>query len=128
MRAAIRARTSDLGLEKSKVSAEYIQRKQQEAMAAGSARAAAESSDIFGGIDLSQIRSEATPRSSSDSIWAYDEGEVPGMFYEPEDDLSEEEQAESDPIGQKPIPEQVVHELQNTKWPSPWSADRKSVV
>jgi len=128
MRAAIRARTSDLGLEKSKVSAEYVQRKQQEAMAAGSARAAAESSDIFGGIDLSQIRSEATPRASSNSVWADEEGEVPSMFYEPEDDLSEEEQAEADPIGQKSIPEQVVAELKDAKWPSPWSALREVAV
>lgn len=97
-------------------------------MAAGSARAAAESSDIFGGIDLSQIRSEATPRASSNSVWADEEGEVPSMFYEPEDDLSEEERAEADPIGQKSIPDQVVNELQGAEWPSPWSALREVVI
>ena len=44
MRAAIRARTSDLGIEKSKVSADYIQKRQQQAVAAGSAQAASENS------------------------------------------------------------------------------------
>lgn len=125
MRAAIRARTSDLGMEKSKVSADYIQKRQQQAVAAGSARAASENNDMFGGLDLSQIRTEAAPSRSSSSVWADEDGEVPSMFYDPDEELAEEERAEVDPIGQKSIPEQFLHELQNVKWPDPGSALRE---
>lgn len=128
MRAAIRARTSDLGIEKSKVSAEYIKKKQQQAEAAGGARAAAEQNSdmMFGGLDLSQIRTEAPPppRSSS-SPFADAEGEVPAIFYEPEDELTEEERLEADPIGTKSILEQYLYEFKETKWPDPFSALRE---
>ena len=125
MRAAIRARTSDLGIEKSKVSADYIQKRQQQAVAAGSAQAASENNDIFGGLDLSQIRTEATPSRSSSSPFADEDGEVPSMFYEPDDELSEQEKAEADPLGQKSISEQLMYEFQQVKWPAPGSALRE---
>jgi len=128
VRAAIRARTSDLGIEKSKVSADYIKKKEQQAVAAGSARAAAEQNRdmMFGGLDLSQIRTEAPPPSrSSNSPFADEDGEVPAMFYDPEEELTEEEREEADPIGAKSIPEQFIYEFQQTKWPGPGSALRE---
>lgn len=122
MREAIRARTSAMGLEKSKVSADYIQQRQQQAVAAGSAKAASESSDTFAGLDLSQISTAKAPPSARNSMWGDDEEQVPSMFYDPEDELSEDERALIDPMGQKGILDQGWNELQNAKWPDPVSA------
>jgi preprotein translocase subunit SecE len=125
MREAIRARTAAMGLEKSKVSADYIQQRQQQAVQAGSASAANESSDTFAGLDLSQISTSKAAPSPKNALWADEEGEVPSMFYDPEDELSEEERAEVDPMGQKGFIEQGLNELQNAKWPDPASALRE---
>lgn len=125
VRAAIRARTSNLGIEKSKVSADYVQKKQEQAIEAGGARAASENNDMFGGLDLSQIRTEAVPLRSSSSPWADADGEVPSMFFEPQNELTEQEQAEADPLGQKSFKEQYLYEFQQIKWPGPGSALRE---
>lgn len=130
MRAAIRARTASMGIEKSKVSADYIAKRQQEAMSAGSAKAAAEATSgdsMFGGLDLSQISTTkvTSKAATKNGLWLDKEDEMPSMFYDPEDELSMEERAEVDPIGQKSFVEQGLNELQNAKWPSPMAALRE---
>ena len=130
MRAAIRARTASMGIEKSKVSADYIAKRQHEAMSAGSAKAAAEAAGgdtMFGGLDLSQISTTRVPSKAAtkNGLWLDKEDEMPSMFYDPEDELSMEERAEVDPIGQKSFVEQGLNELQNAKWPTPMAALRE---
>ena len=66
-----------------------------------------------GGLDLSQISSTG-PRG--------EDGDVPAMFYEPENEMSEEEMKEADPDGQLPIPEQVANEIAQSSWPTPFAA------
>jgi hypothetical protein len=130
MRAAIRARTADLGIEKSKVSAEYIQQKQQMAVSAGGARAAAEqsSSNTFAGLDLSQISDGSqVKRGSSSALWGDNEEDTPSMFFDAEEKLSEEERAEIDPFLKKGIIEQGLNELQNAKWPD-WASALREVA
>jgi hypothetical protein len=128
MRAAVRARTAAMGLEKSKVSADYIAQRQQEAIAMG-AKAATESETTFGGLDLSKISTEKAPSiaGTKGGLWATEE-EMPSMFYDPEDELSPEERAEVDPVSQKGLVEQGLNELQNAKWPSPMAALREVVL
>ena len=129
MRAAIRARTADLGIEKSKVSADYIQQKQQMAVSAGSARAAGEqsSTNTFAGLDLSQISDGSEPRRpQSNSVWG-DDDETPSMFFDPEEKLSEAEREEIDPLIKKGIIEQGLNELKNAKWPD-WASALREVV
>lgn len=121
MRAAIRARTADLGIEKSKVSAEYIRKKQAKAQSAGTA-AAAESSaqtDTFAGLDLTKISSVP---ESPEKKWDED---MPSMFYDPEDELSKEEQEEADPTMKLNPIEQGLTEFQAAKWPDWGSALRE---
>lgn len=128
MREAIRARTADLGIEKSKVSAEYIQQKQQMAISAGGARAAAEqnSANSFAGLDLSQISDGSqVKRAPSSPLWG-DEEDTPSMFFDPEEKLTEEERAEIDPFMKKGIIEQGLNELQNAKWPD-WASALREV-
>lgn len=128
MREAIRARTASMGLEKSKVSADYIAQRQQQAVGMGSAAAANESNnaDSFGGLDLSQISTvKAVSQQKSGALWGDQEEDVPSMFYDPEDELSAEERAEIDPMGQKGFLDQALNELQNAKWPDPASALRE---
>lgn len=130
MREAIRARTASMGIEKSKVSADYIAQRQQEAMSAGSAKAADEATSgdsMFGGLDLSQISTTKVPSKAAtkNGLWLDNEEEMPSMFYDPEDELSMEERAEVDPVGQKSFVEQGLNELQNAKWPSPMAALRE---
>lgn len=129
MRAAIRARTADLGMEKSKVSAEYIQQKQKMAISAGSAKAAAEqtSANTFAGLDLSQISDGSQVKRGAPSIWGAEEEDTPSMFYDPEDKLTEEERAEVDPVMKKGILEQALNELQNAKWPD-WASALREVA
>jgi hypothetical protein len=129
MRAAIRARTANLGIEKSKVSAEYIQQKQKMAISAGSARAAAEqtSSNTFAGLDLSQISDGSVKRRPpTNSLWDSDD-ETPSMFFDAEERLTEQEREEVDPLIKKGIIEQGLNELQNAKWPD-WSSALREVV
>ena len=126
MRAAIRERTAAMGLEKSKVSADYIQSKQAAAMAAGGAQAAREAAtggggDMFGGLDLSKITSDGKSRGEWDE-------DMPTMFYEPEAEMSMEEQQEVDPLMTKNPVEQGLNELRNAKWPDLASAGREVLL
>jgi preprotein translocase subunit SecE len=99
-------------------------------MSAGSAKAAAEASGgdvMFGGLDLSKISTERVPSKAAtkNGLWLDKEEEMPSMFYDPEDELSLEERAEVDPIGQKSFVEQGLNELRNAKWPTPIAALRE---
>lgn len=118
MRAAIRARTADLGIEKSKVSADYIEQRKAAAMEAGSARAAGENSDAFGGLDLSQIRSTRIRSPQEDE-------DLPSMFFDPDEQLSDEEKVEVDPLRNKSWIEQGLYEVSQVKWPDWTSALRE---
>lgn len=109
MRAAIRARTADLGIEKSKISAEYIQAKKEQALNAGPGGSS--DPDQFAGLDLSKISSTPT---GGESKWNED---MPSMFYDPEDELTKEEQEEVDPVMKLNPIEQGLNELNNAKWP-----------
>jgi preprotein translocase subunit SecE len=122
MRAAIRARTSEMGLEKSKVSADYIAAKSTQAQGAGPP-GAQQDPDSFGGLDLSRISDQAPPGSKS----SYDES-LPSIFYDPEDDLTQDEQDEVDPVRKENPFGQGLNELSNAKWPGPAAALREVVV
>jgi preprotein translocase subunit SecE len=95
-----------LGIEKSKVTPEMIQAAQEQAKAqlnnGGS-----------GVLDLSQI-SQTAPRGQDD--------DTPAMFYEPSDDMSDEEMIEADPDGQMSIPDQFMKEMSEATWPTPTAA------
>jgi hypothetical protein len=130
MREAIRARTAAMGLEKSKVSADYLAQRQQQAVTLGSAAAVdqeARGNDSFGGLDLSQISTTKQP-SMSQQKWGVEDDELPSMFYEPEDELTIEQRAAIDPMLQKGIIEQGLNELKSTKWPDPVAALREVVL
>jgi hypothetical protein len=111
-----------LGLEKSKVSAEYIQSKSQKAQAGGPPGTQTDP-DSFGGLDLSKISDRAPPGKAS----TYDEN-LPSMFYDPEDDLTQEEQDEVDPVRKQDVLKQAMSELSQAKWPGLAAAGREVVV
>lgn len=120
IRAAIRSRTAELGIEKSKVSEEFIAQREAAARAAGSARAKNEASESFGGLDLSQIRTTPDATTVDDDL--------PSMFFEPEEQLSKEERAEADPVSELNVWQQALDELKQTKWPKPFAAFREVIV
>jgi len=119
MRAAIKARTAELGIEKSKVTADYIKAKTEAALQAGPGGMS--DPDQFGGLDLSQISS--TKKRSSD--WNED---MPSMFYDPDEELTLEEREEIDPIMKKSPWEQAIHEMRLTKWPTMGAALKEVVL
>ena len=116
MRAAIKARTQDLGLEKSKISQQYIDEAYKRARQAQGDRRPGE-------LDLSQISSGDEPGSKN----KWDES-LPTMMYNPEDELTEEEQAEADTVGQLPIFEQAMIEVKASKWPDLFTVVREVIV
>lgn len=120
MRAAIRARAQDLGVEKSKVSQQYIEDAENRA-----AQAQGEGRPVQGQLDLSQISSGNEPGGKRKEKW--DES-LPNMMYDPADDLTDEEQAEADFVGELPIFEQVVTEVKASKWPNFATVIREVVV
>jgi preprotein translocase subunit SecE len=95
-----------LGIEKSKVTQEMIQQAQEQAKA----QLANGGSGI---LDLSQI-SSTSPRGKDD--------DTPAMFYEPSDDMSDEEMIEADPDGQMSIPDQFMKEMSSATWPTAGAA------
>lgn len=125
MRAAIKAKTAQLGLEKSKVSAAYIEARQERAQQAGPPGQNTDP-DTFAGLDLSKISTVKTGSSgapqSQKSQW---NEELPSMFYDPEDELTIEEQEEVDPIMKLGALEQGLNELKNAQWPNPGAALRE---
>lgn len=112
-----------MGLEKSRVSAEYVESKKEKAIQSGPSGAS--DPDQFAGLDLSKISSERAPSSSSSSQWTED---MPSMFYDPEDELSLAEQEEADPVMKLNPVEQGLNELRNAKWPDMGSALREVLL
>jgi len=105
IREAIRARTADIGIEKSVVTAKIIEE--------ANARAAAGQS--VEGLDLSQITgSLQPPPSASDDEDAF---ELPSMFYKPEEQLTEEQKMEVDKVSTMGLFEQAKDELKYVEWP-----------
>ena len=126
MRAAIRARTADLGIERSKVSAEYIKNREQQALAGGlQQEREAAGAAMFGGIDLSKI---STVESSSVRNRGELDENMPTMFYDPEDEMTMEERQEVDPVMMQNLLEQTASELKGAKWPTLFSAAREVLI
>lgn len=94
MREAIRKRTQEMGLEKSVISKQIIQEANERAKAGESVQ----------GLDLSKIRGNIPDN-------------MPSMLYDPEDEMTEEEKEEVDPVGQMNLIKQAENELTNAKWP-----------
>lgn len=69
-------------------------------------------------LDLSQISSTA-PRGQED---------VPAMFYEPEDYMTDEEKKQADPDGQLSIVDWAMKEMAATNWPTPFAALKEVVI
>jgi len=112
MRAAIRARAESLGVEKSKVSQQYI----EEARARAVQGAAEARSRPPGSLDLSQISTGDEPRRKGADKW---DDTLPTMLYDPADELTKEEQAEADKVGLLNPWEQAVYEFKESTWPGP---------
>ncbi|CAB9513260.1 expressed unknown protein [Seminavis robusta] len=119
MRAAIQERAKSLGYEKSKVSQQYIEQAQARARNQAANRAAGGGSNL----DLSQISTGDEPKKKSD----WDES-MPAMMYDPADELTEEEQKEADKVGQLPIWQQFMEEVQASQWPDLGSVIREMGV
>lgn len=103
MRQAIKERTASLGIEKSTRSVEAIKEAEERA------KLAAENGPPQA-LDLSQISTVGPSSSAKD--------DVPSMFYEPEDDMSEDDIKEADPTGQLSIQEQFATEIGAATWPT----------
>ena len=78
-------------------------------------------SNIFGGLDLSQI-SDTKLKETGTTDW---DDDMPSMFYDPDKDLSKEEQEEVDPLMTKSFVEQFVFEISQSTFPSPLEALRQ---
>lgn len=118
----MRQRTEALGIKKSTVSEQTKKELEQRAKQRAANRLAgggAADDNTFGGIDLSQI-SQTAPRGPDDN--------VPSMFYEPEQDMTEEEMKEADPVGQLPIMDQLMDTLNTATWPKPAAAAKDVVI
>jgi hypothetical protein len=77
--------------------------------------------NTFGGIDLTQI-SQTKPRGPKD------DDALASIFYEPEMDMTPEEMAEADPVGQLPIPDQIMDTIKTATWPKPGKAVKDVVI
>lgn len=64
-------------------------------------------------LDLSQI-TDTAPRGEDENI--------PAMFYEPENDMTEQEMIDADPDGQMKLPDQFLKEIKEATWPTPVAA------
>jgi preprotein translocase subunit SecE len=106
IREAIRARTAEIGVEKSVVTAKLIEEANQRAASGQSVE----------GLDLSQITGslQPPPVSGNDDDDAF---ELPSMFFNPEEKLTEEQKKEVDKVAQLPIQDQVRDELTYVEWP-----------
>jgi hypothetical protein len=111
LRRAIRERTEAMGLKKSALAEETKKELEERAKARiAAARAGEPLDDTFGGIDLSKISQEAPRGRQQDD-------NLPSMFYEPELEMTPEEMAEADPVGQMSIPEQFMDTMKTATWP-----------
>jgi preprotein translocase subunit SecE len=93
-------------MEKSKVSAEAILKAEERA------KSGMGGESFQPQLDLSNISQEA-PRG---------EDEGPAMFYDPENEMTEEEMKEADPDSQMSIPDQAMKEINAATWPAPDAA------
>lgn len=100
MRARIKARTSELGIEESVATKDAVEAATRRAMAGADATTPE--------LDLSKI---------GDSV-----------LYDPSEELTEEQQAEIDKVSQLSFFEQAKDEFANTKWPSFGATIRQSLV
>lgn len=91
MRDKIRSRATDLNMNKSVAT--------QEAIKAATQRAAAGEQAATPTVDLSKFNS--------------------ALLTEPEDELTKEQMADIDKVGQMSLPDQIMEEVKNTKFPSP---------
>ena len=119
VRAAIRERTAGLGIEKSQATADYIARKEEAARSGGPSSQS--DPNVFGGLDLSQI-SDTKLKGSQSTDWSDD---MPSMLYDPQKELTQEEQEEADPLMTKSIVEQYTYEISQSKFPTPVEALRQ---
>lgn len=71
-------------------------------------------------LDLSQI-TQTKPRGPDDD-------NIADIFYEPENEMSEEEMKEADPLGQKTLLEQAKAEIAETIWPTPFAALKEVAI
>jgi hypothetical protein len=126
MRAAIKARTESLGLEKSQASVEYFEKKREELLKAGPPGANL-SEDVFGGIDLSKISAIATGTTTKEekSDWEVD---LPSFFSDDEEELSKEEQEQVDPLMKESMWDQAASVISTAKWPTPLTATKRVVT
>jgi len=116
LRAAIRARTAELGMVEDQASKEYIAAREQAAIEAGPG--GPQNDQVFGGIDLSKISSTQVDGDKWNE-------ELPTMLYDPVDEMTQEEQEEADPLMTKPLLEQAQYELSEAKWPTAGGAVRE---
>ena len=110
MRRAIQERAKSLGVKKATLSQQYIEEQRQRALNERANRA----SGAIPTLDLSQISTGNERKKPSNSQW--DES-LPSMMYDPADDMTPEEQAEADQVGQLPLWEQFMTEIKASKWP-----------
>lgn len=96
-----------MGIEKSKVSADAILAAEERAKSGITGESFQQQ------LDLSKISREA-PRGEDDT--------GPAMFYDPENEMTEEEMQEADPDSQLSIPDQAMKEINAATWPAPGAA------
>ncbi|KAG7338940.1 hypothetical protein IV203_034609 [Nitzschia inconspicua] len=116
IRAAIKKRAEALGIEESKEQIEYRKKAEERA------KQARENFLASGGatdqmqqmLDLSKISSDAPGGQNMDG--------VPTIFYDPESEMTDEEKAEADPVGELPIIQQGIETLKKADFPSFWTA------
>lgn len=101
MREKIRARASEMGVEKSVATAEAIK--------AATARAQAGESAKEQTVDLSKFGADLLDSSE-------------------EDELTEEQKQAIDPVSTKSILEQIQNEIQNTRFPSPGATLKQAAL
>ncbi len=104
MRERIRSRATDLNMKKSVATAEAIKAATQRAQAGEEAATPT--------VDLSKFSSSLGNNAEED----------------PEEVLTDEQKAEIDKIGQLSIPEQIMEEYKNTKFPSPGATLKQALL
>ena len=108
MREAIRKKTQEMGLEKSVLSKQVIQEASERAKRG-------ESTNLIHALDLTKIRGNIPEN-------------MPTVLYDPEDEMSQEERNQVDPVGQTSILAQFQNELSNAKWPTMGAVFREVAI
>lgn len=106
IRAAIQARSADLGMEESEESKKAVEEAAE--------RARQNILNQQSGLDLSQISDGSKEKLN--------------VYYEPEDDMTEEEMKEADVLGQQPFLEQMSYEIGESTFPDPLAVTIKIVI